>query len=113
MGESVSPGDRQVLRDWAQANVCIRRVWIFGSRARGEGRPDSDIDVAVEIDAVGRDELAQNSWMELSPRWRQQLGQALSAPLDLEWAGEVDAPLAKIRAYVGRSSVLLYKRSDL
>ncbi len=28
----------------------VRRVAVFGSVARGEGRPDSDIDILVEID---------------------------------------------------------------
>lgn len=27
-----------------------RRIGVFGSRARGEGRPDSDVDVFVELD---------------------------------------------------------------
>ena len=113
MGESVGARDQQALLDWAQSNECIRQVWIFGSRARGEGRPDSDIDVAVEIDPVGRDEQAQTSWMELSPGWRMVLGQALSAPLHLEWAGEVGDNSPKITDYLRRSSVLIYRRSDL
>ena len=36
------------------AELCrryrVRRCWIFGSAARGELRPDSDIDVLVETD---------------------------------------------------------------
>lgn len=28
----------------------VRHAWIFGSAARGDGRPDSDIDVLVEVD---------------------------------------------------------------
>lgn len=33
-----------------QAEHCLhlRRVWLFGSRARGDARPDSDIDLAFE-----------------------------------------------------------------
>jgi hypothetical protein len=40
------------LRVWAQGHANIRRVWLYGSRVRGTQRPDSDLDVAVEIDAV-------------------------------------------------------------
>lgn len=113
MGESVSATDLQTLLDWAQSNECIRRVWVLGSRVRGEGRPDSDLDVAVEMDAIGRDEQAQTGWMELSPRWRAELGKGLSAPLDLEWIGEVGAHLPKLLSYLARSSVLIYQRADL
>lgn len=35
----------------------IRRLSVFGSVARNEGRPDSDIDLAVELDPVARMDL--------------------------------------------------------
>lgn len=38
----------------------VRRVWLFGSRARGDARPRSDIDLAVEAPAAGRRE-----WLEV------------------------------------------------
>lgn len=28
----------------------VRGLWVFGSRRRGEARPDSDLDVLVELD---------------------------------------------------------------
>jgi len=46
---SVDPDIIERLRAWAIVESFIRRVWIFGSRARGDHRIDSDIDVAVEI----------------------------------------------------------------
>ena len=77
VGETVDSRDMLALKNWAQATACIRLVWIFGSRVRGEGRHNSDLDVAVEIDPIGRDELAQPGWMELSPGWRAELGKVL------------------------------------
>jgi predicted nucleotidyltransferase len=32
----------------------VRRATVFGSVARGDGRPDSDIDIMVEIDSETR-----------------------------------------------------------
>ena len=44
-----------VLRKLRDAEGVLRQegvsgIWVFGSVARGEGRPDSDIDLALEID---------------------------------------------------------------
>jgi predicted nucleotidyltransferase len=38
---------RDALRKAARANR-IARLWLFGSRARGEARPDSDVDLLVQ-----------------------------------------------------------------
>jgi predicted nucleotidyltransferase len=49
------PGLGQVLRRLRDAEAALRQegvsgIWVFGSVARGEARPDSDIDLALEID---------------------------------------------------------------
>jgi len=44
-----------VLRKLRDAEAALRQegvtgAWVFGSVARGEARPDSDVDLALEID---------------------------------------------------------------
>ena len=34
----------------------VQAVWIFGSRARGDERPDSDVDVAVLAEGAGAED---------------------------------------------------------
>jgi len=52
--------------DWQVARVLkerllsvgghrVRKILVFGSRARGEAEPDSDLDVAVLVDRASRD----------------------------------------------------------
>jgi len=38
------------LREWAEDSPYIHEVRVFGSRARGRGRIDSDLDVAITAD---------------------------------------------------------------
>jgi predicted nucleotidyltransferase len=37
------------LRSWARANSSVRELWVFGSRAQGCSRPESDVNLAVAL----------------------------------------------------------------
>lgn len=37
------------LQSWAEVTPQVHRLWIWGSRAYGTPRKDSDLDIAVEI----------------------------------------------------------------
>lgn len=37
------------LHRWAQSHPQVGRIWLYGSRVRGTHRPDSDLDVAIEV----------------------------------------------------------------
>lgn len=66
--------DRETLREFA-ARVRSRfpeaRVWAFGSRARGDAEPDSDMDVCVVVDRLdeaGDRDIMAAAWEVGFPR---------------------------------------------
>ncbi|MCP9930536.1 nucleotidyltransferase domain-containing protein [Cyanobium sp. AMD-g] len=75
----------------ALARLCddaeVRAVLAFGSRARGEARPDSDLDLAV---IVGRAKLPPAEKASCWQRFRAALG-PLGVRVDLVVAGAADA----------------------
>ena len=69
----------RVLRDHREelARLGVRHAWIIGSVARGEDRPDSDVDIAVDIDPqLVRDLFAYS-------RVRRTLEAVVGRPVDI------------------------------
>src|SRR5687768_14288041 len=95
----------------SKSEPIIERVHIFGSRVRGEHRPDSDIDMAVELDlktAPGVDFSGGFATFSFqSKRWKAQLAELLPMPVDLDfYAGPKHTPI--LHAGLRRSSRLIY-----
>jgi predicted nucleotidyltransferase len=83
------------------AEPSVRRVILFGSRARGNARRSSDIDLA--IDAPGADSRA---WM----RWMDALEQRESlVSVDLVVLSEAPESL---RAEIAREGRVLFERVE-
>jgi len=55
----------------------IRRLSVFGSVARGEAGPDSDVDLAVELDQDAHIDLFRLTGLE------QRIAELLGRPVDL------------------------------
>jgi len=91
-----------------RAEPAVRLAWLFGSRARGAARPDSDIDVAVLVDdacAAGPGAVKATLFQLIGA-----LGRAVrSDRLDLVLLNRAP-PLLRHR--VVRDGVLLHARSE-
>lgn len=101
------------LIEWARSEPIIERVHVFGSRVRGEHRPDSDIDVVVELDleaAPGADFSGGFATFSFqSERWNAQLAELLPMSVDLDfYAGAKHTPT--LHAGLQRSSRLIYDK---
>lgn len=45
----ISEDDINAIQTWAAKHAKIKKIYLYGSRARGDHRPDSDIDLAIEM----------------------------------------------------------------
>jgi len=91
--QSVDPQVRQAIDAFARAignEYDIEQLVLFGSRARGTNRPDSDIDVAVILRGEQRPFLETKQAMSAAARQALGGSELAISPLPIwhqEWAG--------------------------
>lgn len=68
---------------WANADPLIEAAYVFGSRAKGHARPDSDIDIAVKVSGKTEGEALANAICEKA-RWVTELELLLGLTVDLQ-----------------------------
>ena len=101
----ISDVDKEAIICWARNHPEIAQVWLYGSRARGDHRPDSDIDLAIVT--VGQTlSKRQECWM--FAEWRN--GPNLTQKVHMEWY-DPDAEMINVGPGVKRDGTLLYPRS--
>jgi uncharacterized protein len=98
----------QALRSWGSSKPFVRRLWIYGSRAKGTAREDSDLDVAVEIEPVGNDEESYTSFVSEANGWRTELQPMLTYKLHLKWYDRVNKP---VWDGVNSAGILVFERA--
>ena len=81
----------------------VLKAWLFGSFARGEETPDSDVDILVEFDRNARVSLMRHAGMIID------LEQKLNRPIDLVVNGTL-LPFAVESAE--RDKILIYERAN-
>ena len=73
------------LHAWASSNSSVRELWLFGSRADGSSRPDSDVDVAIALmRATDNTDWALGAYFALHSVWKQQLEAIVGRHVSLE-----------------------------
>jgi predicted nucleotidyltransferase len=101
-------GDLKLVADqigeWAQLQNPIVRLWFFGSRARRMHLPDSDLDVACEIESLPSND-ANETFRALRESWTAELSEATGLEIHFE-----SIALEQIQSAVTDHGVLIYER---
>ncbi len=82
--------------------LYVKRIAVFGSFARGESTPESDIDILVTLKPPGERPVIGLKWFGLE----EELSRSLGTKVDLV-SEEALSPY--IRPYVEKERVVLYE----
>ena len=73
------------LRSWAAGNESVRELWLFGSRARGEAREESDVDLALALmPPDGKHDWALGKYFFFESDWKRQLEAIVGRAVSIE-----------------------------
>jgi len=92
---------------WAYSHPEIKRACLFGSRARGDSKPGSDVDLAVDVVGI-EDENADTRYFFNKDVWKDELELALERPINI--VRKIDHGKPEIQESIKRDSVLVYER---
>jgi predicted nucleotidyltransferase len=74
----------KAIHELAKADPAVERVYLFGSRAKGTNRPDSDLDIAIQTTgATDGERLAAYMFLETKSDWKA-LGLPFGLDVDLD-----------------------------
>lgn len=100
---------RDGLIIWARGTNAVSELWLFGSRAKGTARPDSDVDIAIALmPPKGSHDWALRDYLAHTNEWRLKLEQVVRRHVSLT-AVVPDTPGDR---EVRSTGVLLWKRTD-
>jgi predicted nucleotidyltransferase len=97
------------IRAWAASDPRVLEVRLFGSRAKGTSRPDSDVDLAI-TSGSNPSEDAYTVYFFAARQWQPLLTKLLGVQADVERYDQETAP--NVYRFCHEASVLLYRRDS-
>ena len=99
----------RIIAGWARSEPVFRKAFLYGSVARNEWKPGSDIDVAIQLNWRPAVEVELAVWGFEGDRLAESLQVLLPAPLQLEWYDPVETPI--VHNGIVQSSTLVYDQA--
>jgi predicted nucleotidyltransferase len=103
----ITPSEFQTIVEWAQAIPLIKAVFLFGSRAKGTSRPDSDIDIVIVIDPPSGQtakQVFEQNWLH----WGSELQRNFYIEVDLLTLRGAETP--RTTAAVEQHGIVVFER---
>jgi predicted nucleotidyltransferase len=86
------------IQEWAERTGVVQTVRLYGSRAKGGARPDSDVDLALT--------LSTGNYVRFANEWQNELSNALFLKVMLK---QYNSPADDtVRHYCDEFSVVLF-----
>lgn len=101
---NITDADKTLILEWAARHSEIRKVWLFGSRARGDNGPDSDIDLGIEVEG---ETMGERDATWAFAEWQDDL--QLSLEVDHQLHDPADSTSEIVGPGVRRDGQLLYE----
>ena len=104
---------RNKLSLWVASGLCgtgqIRKIYLVGSRARGDHSDASDLDLALEVDAQYRS-TEERTYLGHRHAWKRELTALVGHGVDLLWYEEGSS--SELQESLARDKVLLFDKAD-
>ena len=102
---------RQSLIAWAERTNAVSELWLFGSRAKGTSRGESDVDLAVSLMPQGKEKYdwAFGEYVALADtKWRPELIQIVGRSISFGAVTSNDEMDYEVRS----TGIMLWKRGS-
>jgi len=102
------------LSELAESIPVTKRLWVFGSRCKNAHHPNSDLDIAVEVEWVqaqllGACENHFALWCATLPKFEDAMTAGCPWPIDLQcYAPAVNTPC--LHQYLQEASAMICKK---
>ena len=104
--EQISDTWIAAIQQWASNESLVQEAYIYGSRAKGVARPDSDLDIAIRLSGDTEEQRTEN-WIFEGEQLTSGLDSLLPITVHLEAIGEGDLV---VQPAVLEHGILIFQR---